>query len=189
MSETVNAKTFDLGAVLAGQQYPTDTVDVYFDERSTYAIGKLREQVAKLEKANDERYDEVKAELDALIESLVERKYVFHLTGVPSSVRNAIFDKLEEEFPETKNEYGIVERNPERDEKFLLLMFQAYISKIVAPDGAAIESPSEAELKALRLEAPRHVVRAIEQGISALDARSTTGFETVVKSADFLSKP
>lgn len=190
MSDPIaNSKTFDLGAVIAGQDYPVEIVNVYFDERTAYTISVLNEKVRELSVDGGEEYENAEAELQKLIEELESRKYQFHLQGIPSRIRKNILDRVEAEIPEERNGLGMVTPNPEREELFVLYMFEAYISKIVDPDGAEIVKPSLETLKDFRENAPKHALMKIEQGIADLETKTVYGFELAVKSVDFLSKP
>jgi hypothetical protein len=190
MSENlVNHKTFDLGAVLAGQSYPEEVVDVYFDERTAYMISLLNEQVRELSVEGGEKYEEADKALKDLIASLEASKFQFHLQGIPQRIRKAILDRVEVEIPEERNGLGMAQPNSNREELFRLYMFEAYISKIVDPDGAEIVKPSLESIKELRESAPRHALEKIEQGIIDLENKTVYGFELAIKSSDFLSKP
>ena len=189
MNDMANPKTFNLGAVLAGQDYPEDVVDVYFDERTAYTITVLSEQVRDLSVEGGEKYEEADKQLQDLIASLESRKYRFFLTGVPARLLKAIVERVNVEIPEERNSLGMVQPDPAREELYKLYMFEAFITKIVDPDGAEIVKPSLESLKELRSDAPGHVLSKIEQGIADLENKTVYGFEIAVKSADFLSKP
>jgi hypothetical protein len=190
MSEQiVNNKTFDLGAVIAGQDYPTQVVSVYFDERAAYTISVLNEKVRELSVEGGDEHEEAEKELQKLIEDLESRKYEFHLQGIPTRIRKSILDRVEAEMPQERNGLGMNTPNPARDELFVLYMFESYIAKIVDPDGAEIVRPSLETLKDFRDNAPKHALMVIEQGIADLETKTAFGFELTVKSVDFLSKP
>lgn len=189
MTELTSPKTFNLGAVLSGQDYPEDVVDVYFDERTAYMITVLSEKVRDLAVEGGKAYEKADKELQDLIAQLESRKYEFFLTGVPARILKAILERVNTEIPEERNGLGMVQPDPAREELYKLYMFEAFITKIVDPDGAVIVKPSLDSLRELRSDAPKHVLMKIEQGIADLENKSIYGFEIAIKSADFLSKP
>lgn len=191
MVEQVSPKTFDLGAVLAGFEYPKDVVDVYFDESVAYAISVLNEKMDKFSKLGDmEAYAAAEAALDELIGQMKDRKYEFHIQAISTRQRKAIEAQVsasKKDSPATPLAQFV--RDPELDELYATLIMQAMVTKIVAPSGAVIENPSFDECVEFRGNAPEFALQALEGGILAMGERISRGFETTVKSADFLSKP
>jgi hypothetical protein len=185
----LNPGTFDLGAVLSGQDYPEKTVDVYFNESLAYEVAKANRELNFLDGLNDEKFKEAQDKFDALVESLAEHKYVFHLKAIPSRFKKDIDAQVEAKFPTKFNQIGMPEQNSARDELFAVLMMEAYITKIVAPDGAEVVKPSIETVENFRLNAPRHALALVESEIIAFEQDISVGFETAAKSADFLSKP
>lgn len=186
---TPNPKTFDLGAVLAGQSYPSEVIDIYFDEATAYSITKLSQIVKQLAVAGGQEFDDAEKELYALIDSMKERKYEFHIQGVPNHIYLGIRDRVNAEIPERRNSLGIAEDDPKRDELYVAMIFETFITKIVAPDGAEIVRPTLESIKDLRANAPKHALKKIEDGINNLAQSVAAGFEITVRSTDFLSKP
>lgn len=191
MVEQVSPKTFDLGAVLAGVEYPTDVVDVYFDEAVAHSIAILNETMDKLAKSGDtEAYAQAETVLDALLEDMKERKYEFHIQAISSRQRRAIEAQVKAtEKPTAVGPFGNTVRDPEADELYAVLLMQAMVTKIVAPNGAVIERPDYDQCVEFRESAPDFALKALENGILAMGERISKGFETAVKSTDFLSKP
>jgi len=185
----LNPGTFDLGAVLSGQDYPEKTVDVYFNETLAYEVAQANRELTFLDGLNEEKFKEAQDKFDALVESLAQHKYVFHLKAIPSRFKKDIDTQVEAKFPTKFNQIGMPEQNIKRDELFAVLMMEAYITKIVAPDGAEVVKPSVETIENFRLNAPRHALALVESEIIAFEQDISVGFETAAKSADFLSKP
>lgn len=188
MSE-LNAKTFDLGAVLAGQDYPEKTVDVYFNEALAFEITKLNDELKFLKALDDDKYVALQDKFDKLIKEAEQFRYVFHLKAAPSRVKNDIKAQVDREYPVKHNQIGFPEPDPVRDRLYASLMMQVYVTKIVAPDGAEIVAPSIEIINDFMDNAPSHALAKVENAIVAFDAEVANGFEVAAKSADFLSKP
>lgn len=191
MSEEVTAKTFDLAAALSGINYPSVEVEVYFDEALAYEISEINRNLEMLSAAGkDAEYAELEKKFDEFLKQVEEHKFTFTVKGVPANVENSINDEIKKKFPVKRNALGMVEGdNSAADEEYVKLIFGAYISKIVAPDGSVIAPPSESDIAALRSSAPVHVLNKIQQAIVGLKTNIANGFELGIKSADFLSKP
>lgn len=191
MSEEVTAKTFDLAAALSGINYPSVDVEVYFDEALAYEISEINRNLEILSTAGkDDEYAELEKKFDEFLKQVEEHKFTFTIKGVPAHIENSITDEIKQKFPVKRNALGMVEQdNTAADEEYVKLVFGAYISKIAAPDGSVISPPSEADIIALRSNAPVHVLNKIQQAIVDLKTKTVNGFEIGIKSADFLSKP
>lgn len=187
--DELSPKTFDLGAVLSGLDYPEKTVDVYFNEALAFEVAKANRELEFLDGLSDEKFKEAQDKFDALVEKLAAYKFTFHLKAIPSRFKNDIDKRVEAKFPTKFNQIGLPEQNSARDELFAVLMMEAYITKIVAPDGAEILKPSIETIENFRLNAPRHALALVESQIIAFEQDIQAGFETAAKSADFLSKP
>ena len=185
----LNPMTFDLAAVLAGQDYPTDTVTVYFNSALGYAIDKVREGrdlAVGLGKTKEAK--ELDQELEGLIKSVKGSEYTVHLTGIPQHVRKSVLAKAQAAFPDKKNAFGIAEDNFEQDQEYTKLLWLAMITKIVDPSGAT--SPiDEAAIDNLIKFAPARDQKSINAGINKLSEGSDAGFEFAVQELDFLSTP
>lgn len=188
MSE-LDVKTFDLGAVLAGQDYPEKTVDVYFNEALAYEVAQANAELSILSKIGGEEYEKAEKVFDEMLEKISKFRYVFHLKAIPSSVRKQIEVEVEAKFPAKTNALGMIEPNKKADELFAALMMEAYITKIVDPEGAEIVKPSLDVINELRDNAPLHVIKFLEAEIVGFSNAIATGFEVAAKSADFLSTP
>ena len=191
MNEEVTPKTFDLAAALAGINYPSVDVEVYFDEALAYEIASLNEKLDLLSRSgNTEEYEKLQKTFDGFIAQVGEHKFVFTIKGVPANVENSILDSIREQFPVKKNALGVVDSdNTESEIAYMEMILQAYINKIVAPDDSVIDSPTIEDVRTLRKSAPAHVLKKIEDAILQLKNKTSNGFELGIKSADFLSKP
>lgn len=188
MSE-LNAKTFDLAAVLAGQDYPEKTVDVYFNEALAFEVTKLDDELKFLKALDDSKYTELQDKFDKLVKDVEQYKYTFHLKAVPSRVKNDIKAQVDRKHPQRYNQIGLPEPDVMRDRLFASLMMQVYITKIVAPDGAEIIAPSLETITDFMDNAPSHALIKVENAIASFESEVANGFEVAAKSADFLSKP
>jgi len=187
--DDLNPKTFDLGAVLSGQDYPEKTVDVYFNEALAFEVAKANKELQFLDGLNEEKFKEAQDKFDALVERLAQYKYVFHLKAIPSRFKKDIAKEVDSKFPAKFNPLGMPEPDAKRDDLFAELMMQAYITKIVAPDGAVVLKPSIETIRNFRNNAPDHALAIVESEIVSFQQDISDGFETAAKSADFLSKP
>lgn len=187
--DDLNPKTFDLGAVLSGQDYPEKTVDVYFNESLAYEVAKVNRELNFIDSSNEEKFKEAQDKFDALVERLAEHKYVFYLKAIPSRFKKDIAKEVDSKFPAKFNPLGMPEPDSNRDDLFAELMMEAYITKIVAPDGAAVVKPNLETIRNFRNNAPDHALAIVESEIVSFQQDISVGFETAAKSADFLSKP
>lgn len=187
MSEELNPGSFDLLSVLSGREYPTLEVPVYFNEKLGFAIHELTKMLTTLTQLGET--GEVAAtneRLATLVEQAQSEKYVLTLKQVPEGVRRDILNKSEKKFPTKRNLLGQPEANPEGDEYLTILLWDAYIQTITAPDGA-INLVGEPEVRALFEKAPSTVHQAINQGLQELQNGSKAGYEFAAKEIDFLS--
>jgi len=188
MSE-LEVKTFDLGAVLAGQDYPEKIVDVYFNEALAYEVSKANSELNILSKIGGKEYEKAEKIFDEMLKKISKFRYVFHLKAIPSSVRKQIEVEVETKCPFKINALGMPEQNKKADELFASLMMEAHIVKIVDPEGAEIIKPSLEVINDLRVNAPLHVIKFLEEEIVEFSNSISKGFEVAAKSADFLSTP
>lgn len=185
----LDAKTFDLGAVLAGQDYPEKTVDVYFNEELAYQLNILNGELNILGITDNASTKKLQKKFDDLLDSLEKYKYEFHLQAIPARIKRDIIAEVDSKFPRRYNSIGIQEQDTKRDEFFAAVMMEAYINKIVAPTGEVIVKPSLETIIEFRDNAPTHALLTIEQAITEFESFISSGFEIAAKSSDFLSKP
>lgn len=183
MSEELDHKTFDLAAVLAGADYPTLEVDVYFDERVGFELYLLRKEIKTCE--DPEAKENLQTRLEDLLEKSSESKYVVTVKGLPESARKIADAKSRKKFD---TEYNLLNQevpNAQRDDYYNLLLWQESIVKITAPNGAVAE-PTPEEIESLRSSVGRSVVAAISEAIRDLQEGARAGFENKAQDTSFL---
>lgn len=184
----LNHKTFDLGAVLSGLDFPETEVKVYLDERVGFEIYQAREALRQAEiRGNEEALAKIAAELDALEEKKASSAYKVTVRGIPESTRKACDAKARKEYPVEYNFMGQATPSPERDDLYNLHLWRASLVKFEDPSGAYAVL-SEELVKQLREEAGRSVFRTIADAIQELQEGVTAGFEDDAKGIDFLSE-
>lgn len=187
MSEELSPKTFDLVGMLSGRDYPTQDIEVYFNEALGFSINKMRDMLRSLEILDKkEEAKKVSEELEGLVKKAAEQKFVITLKGIPEKVRRSILDKVQENHPEKFNMIGQPMPNPKGDEEYTLGMWRAYAVTFTTPDGTT-NPITEAEIKAIYDEAPATVHAQLTNGIKELREDSVKGFEFAAQNPDFLS--
>ena len=190
MSETLNPNTLDLIGLLSGRAYPEREVVVYFDEILGNEISKAREILNDRSiRLEDEDRIALEDELEALVQSTEDRKYIVTLKGIPERVRRDLNEQVEKEFPEKTDPFGLgrPQPNPEADSAFTKVAWKAYITSIIAPDGS-VAFADEATVLAIYNDAPLADQIAINEGISKVQTSSKEGFEYAAQETAFLSK-
>lgn len=199
---------FNIVDVVRGRSYPTDTVDVFIDEKIAFEVANMNEMIDNILKDMDknvlskkqiddltQKRDEIMEKRDALINEMGGNKYVFHLTGVSEGVRQDMYEKAIEKFPikyeKNRNPLsGILEKeeieNAERDRYFTALLWEAYISKVVAPDGSEQDGITYEDAIELRRSLPLASVSSITEAIEKM--RAATALFMLSVNEDFLAK-
>lgn len=172
--------TFDLAEVLQGRGYPSDTLAVYLDEESAYLIQAQREIISTLQ--GDELLAAQDA-LDAFVEKAKLSAYTFHLKGRSRIVIRDIAKRAWSEVPDKPNDPGRLVIADAREELRQALEWEAFIEKVVAPDGSENEFSLE-DVQLFRQYAPQASLVAIERKIESLK-QAGAGFEYISQSADF----
>lgn len=189
--------------------FPESHLDIYLDESLAFLISELDEAMDETGKSMDrkkalskkevdefeKRRDEILDRKNKLIEEMGGGKYVFHIKGISEGQRQDIFDKTIEKFPmkyeKNRNPYtGAMEKEEiseaERDRYFSDLLWEAYIVKIVSPDGEEQEGISLEEATELRRSLPAASVAKISEGIEKLRIASAAFMMSI--NEDFLAK-
>lgn len=189
--------------------FPESHLDIYLDEALAFLIAELDEAMDETGKSMDKRKALSKKEVDEfekrrdeildrknkLIEEMGGGKYVFNIKGISEGQRQDIFDKTVEKFPmkyeKNRNPYtGALEKEEiseaERDRYFSDLLWQAYIVKIVSPDGEEQEGITLEEATELRRSLPAASVAKISEGIEKLRIASAAFMMSM--NEDFLAK-
>lgn len=185
----LDAKTFDIRAVLAGRSYPEDEVAVYFDEAAGYDIGKNELEIRKLAMLGRvDEHDALETENNELKAKLADSRYVFSLRGVPRKLVKDIEAKALKKYP---IEYNLLNNKPlpsdEREEYRENLVWSAVVTKITDPDGAVFGAPGPETIAQIRDYAPHTALVKISDAIVALTEGAKSGFEKAAQDADFLS--
>jgi hypothetical protein len=183
---TPNPKTLDLGALLAGVELPTDTVDVYMNAAIAYAISKNRAAMTKAQVIGGHEVKALEKEYDELVKAGEASRITVHLKAVPKGVRKALIKKALDKYKPETNFMGQMIPDAERDDYHANLRWAAHIVKIVAGD-AESGSPTIEEVANFREQAPDAVVDAIEEGIVTLEEGAKSGFDTLAQEHSFLS--
>jgi len=189
--------------------FPESHLDIYLDEALAFLIAELDEAMDETGKSMDrkkalskkevdefeKRRDEILDRKNKLIEEMGGGKYVFHIKGISEGQRQDIFDQTIEKFPmkyeKNRNPYtGAMEKEEiseaERDRYFSDLLWEAYIVKIVSPDGEEQEGISLEEATELRRSLPAASVAKISEGIEKLRIASAAFMMSI--NEDFLAK-
>lgn len=185
MTEDLNPKTLDLVGVLSGRDYPTLDVKVHFNETLGLELKRVRDELEKTD--DNDAVIELESELSELEAQRDAEEYVVTLKAVPESVRRRISEKIQEDFPEETDLLGRARPNPGADTAFAVEMWKAYIRTVSGPDGSS-KVVDEADINALRSNAPDLAQEKITRGITELQTGSSMGFEGTAKGIDFLSQ-
>lgn len=186
MSEALDHKTFDLAAVLAGQEYPEDTVEVYFNEKLGFTINKVTAAIAMAERRNDAEVAEaLQKDLDDLVAKVADAKYTIHLRGIDPKMKKDLLKSVHDEFPPKRNLFGQEEENLEADESYTRKLWATFITRVEDPSGA-ISLMSEELAQLLQDKAPESAQKEINRGIKSLSDDAVEGFAFASKEVDFL---
>lgn len=200
---------FKIADVLKGRAYPKSEVEVYLNEDVAFLIADIDSMIDKTSKSLDSKKNVSKDEVDELIArreeiiarkeklmaEMVEHKYVFHIQGISEGQRQDIYDRVLEKFPmeyeKSRNPFsGQVEKveieSAERDRYFTTLIWCAYITKIVAPDGEEQNGISEDDAIELRRSLPVASSAKISDAIDKI--RASTALFMASVNEDFLAK-
>lgn len=209
VSEARKPGKFKIVDAVRDRGFPESFLDIYLDESLAFLIAELDELMDEAGKSMDrkkalskketeafeKRRDEILDRKKELVEQMGGAKYVFHIKGISEGERQDIFDKTIEKFPmkyeKNRNPYtGAMEKeeisDTERDRYFSDLIWQAYIVKIVAPDGEEQEGVTLEEATELRRSLPAASVAKISEGIEKLRIASAAFMMSI--NEDFLAK-
>lgn len=199
---------FNIADVVRGRTYPTTEVDVFIDEDIAYAISQLDALISKTSESLDKkslskketddilkRREEILEQKDKMISEMGGNKYVFHIRGISEGDRQDIFDSVLEKFPyeydKSRNPFtGVQEKteieNKERDRYFTDRLWQAHITKIVAPDGSEQNSITFDDAVELRRNLPLASISKVTETIERI--RVSTAVFMMTVDEDFLAK-
>lgn len=180
-------KTFDLGAVIAGINFPEEVVTVHFDESLGYNINKAEVALRAAEIRGDaELVASIDTQLSDLREQAKNSTYKVTLRGLPESDRKACNKKARDKFEVEYSFLGQPTPNPDRDDYYNALLWVKSITRFEDPSGAS-SVPSEENVLAIRAGAGRTLISRIAAGITELVEGAKAGFESAAQDVDFLS--
>lgn len=199
---------FNIAEVVRGRSYPSTEVDVFIDEDIAYAVSQLDALISKTSESLDkkslnksetdeilQRREEILAQKEKMIADMGGSRYVFHIRGISEGDRQDIFDSVLEKFPyeyeKSRNPFtGAQEKieieNKERDRYFTDRLWQAHITKIVAPDGSEQTSITLDDAIELRRNLPLASITKITDAIEKI--RVSTAVFMMTVDEDFLAK-
>lgn len=175
-------KTLDLKTVLAGRTYATETVPVFFDEALMYEYAKVAQE-ADYDPANKEK----QRARDEMLKTFEGICFKVTVRSVPLEEEEKIIEKLIEEFPPRFGPFGNELPDREATDKMNVQLWALHVVKVEAPDGS-FTVPDESDIQALRKTAPRATLEVIAQAIKDLNEKTRSGYDTIVKDPDFLSR-
>lgn len=185
---------FNIVDVLKERAYPTDSVNIYVDEDTAYKAAELSEELKKTSEL-DEKYAGISESLDALMDTLSESKYVVTITGISEGKRDELYELAVNKYPlEYKENKNVLTgestreeiENQERDELFTNLLWSAYITKIVAPNGAEQDGIAPEDAEEMRKSLPIAANSIINAAIQNM--RAATAVFMYKVDEDFLAK-
>lgn len=189
MTETLNPATFDIADMFSGVNYPTEVVPFYTNPGVAYEFNKLAlESKDAVERKDQSAAEDIVKRREKLIEDSEKFRYEIHLRGQSRDNRKAVAEAVNAEFPPGDPDlFGRREPNAEGEEAYVNRYWALHIEKIVAPNGAIKAVPSEADIKALRGNAPDSEIDKVEKAIQELTEGAKSGFESLAQEHDFLS--
>lgn len=210
MTEPLSVETFSFADVILGRSYPEEVVHLCTDEATAYARGKYLDEViekrgdtahlmligskqaeakrAAYQRAIDED-PEVKAKVAEFDKKLAAATYEFHIKGISDDLLKELHEKsladIPVEYERWKNpidgrQMKEEKPSPERDRHFTNLIWAAYITKIVSPDGRVDVAPGIAAAEAVR-RMPQAQIAKFNEAINKLSVDSAA-FEASVTS-------
>lgn len=199
---------FNIADVVRDRSYPTTEVDVFIDEDIAYAISQLDGLISKTSESLDKkslskketdeilkRREEILERKEKMISDMGGSKYIFHIRGISEGERQDIFDSVLEKYPyeyeKNRNPFtGAQEKveieNKERDRYFTDRLWQAHITKIVAPDGSEQDAITLDDAIELRRNLPLASITKITDAIEKI--RVSTALFMMTVDEDFLAK-
>lgn len=184
---TPNPKTLDLAALLAGNEHPTETVDVYMNEAIGYAIYKAKAASQKALLLDDkDGAKKAEEELAELVEAGRKARLTVHLQGINKGLKKSIRRKSLSEYPATYDFLGRLVPDDDRDNLHANLMWSHLITRMVGPNGEETGAPTLEEAENFRSQAPESAIDAIEDAVDLLTKGTKAGFEEIAQGHDFL---
>ena len=176
--------TWDLAEVLAERVQPKDSVTIYLNEAASYAKSQLVKAHARAKGQNVEEIDEKLTDIEAQLEA---SKYVVHLTGVPTRMREDIETKSLQRYPVKPDIMGRDDTNNAllRQKYRNDLLWTIHIEKVENSRGGVFNGVGDhAQIKRFAEALPAKAAQAIDKGIEALTLASEE-YTVAAKGIDF----
>lgn len=141
--KAVNSESFSFLDVLQGREYPTESVEIFVNERAAYELAALEKKLALIKDGEDA--NEIQEKIDALREKAASSRFIVHLEGIPVDQYDAVVDLAAAEYPyeytESRNPLTFaIERtvidSPMREQFFRTHLWAKYITSVESPTGA-----------------------------------------------------
>lgn len=180
--EAPEPRRFDLKAALANRSHATETVTVFLDEGLMYEYAKVARE-SDLDPANEEK----RKARDEMLKTFEGIALKVTVKSIPIEQDEIVIQEILEKYPP---KYFLDQPLPNReaDTELNIKLWTLAVVKIEAPDGASI-TPDESDIRALRDQAPRVTLDVIANAIKNLNEATRSGYDTIVKDPDFLSRP
>jgi hypothetical protein len=175
---------WDIREILVERKQPSDTITVYLSEELSYAKSVAEEALESMDTNNAEAVAVIEAELANINEQLESVKYTFHLTNVPSRMREDFSSKALAEHPQKYTNLYTDENAVPRMRAETLLLWHALITGVTNPKGQTRHVWSPKEIESLYDQMPSFAKGVINDSINSLKNRSEQ-HTAKSKSADF----
>ena len=184
MSEDI----FDIRDVLAGLDHPTGSVDIWFDRQGGIELDRLEKELAH--EPDEKKAQKLLDEYTVKLEEYKNKKYTVHLQGIDNERKQDIQLQALKTYPFKRDAYGRDDQEQEYKRGLRLkdLIWQAYITKIVNPEGKVQEYPGLEVIHIFTTKAPDQVIQRIDNKIAEVE-KDTDIQRFGQQDADFLSKP
>ena len=194
--------SFNIISVLQDRGYPEASVSFVMDEKIAYEASAIQERINEIlaDKSEDAKKEriELTAKLKDLTDKLSKNVYTIHLMGVSEGKREEIYREARKKYPVEYEPINPVQglignatrtekESPERDALFTDFLWQAYIKKIVDPEGNEQTEFPYNVIKAMREGLPISATIKINEAIEKL--RTATAVFIMETGEDFLAKP
>lgn len=189
MSDTIPGPEWDLGEVLAERKQPVTTVDILLNEAASYAKAELLSAHANVtgDTAKDkEKLAGIEKTIAETNELLEKSKYIVHLTGVPSRLREDISSKAQSKFPIQRNIMGQEDYavQLERMKYENNLVWLAQITNVINPAGASKKTWTEETMGEFIKALPTKAQQTVDEAIRDLTEKSEQ-YTVASKNVDF----
>lgn len=178
---------------VVGRNYPTESVEIYIDERGGYELAMLDKKIAN--ETDGDKVNELDAERTKLVESLAVSKYIIHLEGISIENYDATVDDANEQYPveyeESVNPITFAKTktplpSEERETYFRTHLWAKFIRSVEAPDGSIDDAIDATWVGVFMGHAPIMAQIRVQQAVETL--RMTTNWMDAIQDEDFFPK-